>query len=165
MGISELDVTNNVKLEKIDYHDNANLISVINGGIVIDGLTWALCNVGALYPEEYGDKYTFEQAQTVCPSGWRTPTREELKSLSAHYSAYITYNGVKGRWFSGSKTYSDSVPAVFLPVLDASNSDGDYWSSTAGNSDSAYYLYFYGSSVYVDYRYRSYAYSVRCLKN
>lgn len=140
LSISELDLTNNAKLERIDYHENPNLISVINGGILIDGLTWALCNVGtSLYPEEYGNTYNFEQAQTVCPSSWRTPTREELQSLSAHYSAYITYNGVKGRWFSGSNVYSESAPAIFLSVLSGSL-NGGYWSSEVFNIYFADYL-------------------------
>ena len=72
---------------------------------------------------------------------------------------------MKGRWFSGSKTYSDSVPAVFLPVLDASNSYGYYWSSTADGSYGAYSLFFNGSEVNVYGNSRSNAYSVRCLKN
>lgn len=76
-----------------------------------------------------------------------------------------TFNGVKGRWFSCSKNYSDSVPAIFLPILNGDSSYGNYWSSTAGNGDSAYYLYFSGSSVYMNSNSRSNVYSVRCLKN
>ena len=75
-----------------------------------------------------------------------------------------TFNGMQGRWFSGSKTYSDSVPAVFLPVINGGSS-GDYWSSSAYYGSSAYYLFFNGSSVNVSNNDRSSAYSVRCLKN
>ena len=71
---------------------------------------------------------------------------------------------MKGRWFSGSNAYSESAPAIFLPVL-SGGSYGYYWSSTANNSSSAYHLYFSGSSVDVRSNYRSGAYSVRCLKN
>ena len=168
LGISELDLTNNAKLERIDYHENPNLISVINGGILIDGLTWALCNVGAsLYPEEYGDVFNFEQAQTACPPDWRTPTKEELQSLSAHYSADTRYNRVYGRWFSGSNVYSEFAPAVFFPVFKASeNFDaGFYWSSTARNSNDAYHLYFYYSSVFMRCDTSSSTFSVRCVKD
>ncbi len=42
---------------------------------------------------------------------------------------------------------------------------GYYWSSTAGYSDYAYYLFFYGSGVYVYYDRRSDAYSVRLCKS
>lgn len=111
LGISELDLTNNSRLERIDYRDTPNLKRVVNGGVVIDGLTWALHNVGALYPEECGNTYTWGQARSACPEGWRLPKRDELKSLSAHYR--IT-NSLDGCWFSGSHIYSEYSPAIFF---------------------------------------------------
>ena len=145
----------------------SNGSEVLGGAIEIDGRIWKRYNENSSTDNIYGGTYTF--GQTKCPSGWRTPTREELESLSAHYSAYTTYNGVKGRWFSGSKTYSESVPAVFFPVLNSSSSYGSYWSSTAksSGSTSAFSLFFNGSTVEVDKygRDRSNAYSVRCVKD
>lgn len=137
---------------------------LVQGGCVkIDGKVWMGANVGYAYDNHYGGKYTF--GQNPCPSGWRIPSKDELSSLSAHRSEMTTFNGVKGRWFSGSKTYSDSVPAIFLPILNGDSSYGNYWSSTAANGDSAYYLYVGGSSVYMNSTSRSNVYSVRCLKN
>mgnify|MGYP002677702058 FL=1 len=137
---------------------------LVQGGCVkIDGKVWMGANVGYAYDNHYGGKYTF--GQNPCPSGWRIPSKDELSSLSAHRSEMTTFNGVKGRWFSGSKTYSDSVPAIFLPILNGDSSYGNYRSSTAANGDSAYYLYVGGSSVYMNSTSRSNVYSVRCLKN
>lgn len=138
-------------------------LPVQGGCIEIDGKVWMGANVGYAYDNHYGGKYTF--SQNPCPSGWRMPSKDELSSLSAHRSGMTTFNGVKGRWFSGSKTYSDSAPAIFLPILDGDSSHGNYWSSTASTGDSAYYLYFNASSVYMNSTSRSNVYSVRCLKN
>ena len=56
-------------------------------GGVIDGVTWATRNVGergrfVARPEDRGEFYYFEEAQTACPTGWRLPTLEEIESLS-----------------------------------------------------------------------------------
>lgn len=133
---------------------------------VIDGKTWKQYNVGARLGNIYGDHYTFDNAQTACPSGWRVPTKDELSSLSANYSDWTT-NGVNGRWFSGSQAYSSSVSAIFLPV-DSTNPDyGLYWSSTEYNSSLAYRLTFQSyENLGVYYNsYRSSESSVRCLKD
>lgn len=132
----------------------------------VDGLAWASYNVGWSPTNLYGETYTFDDAQKVCPNSWRTPTRTEIESLSMNFSSEVTVNGMQGRWFSGSKTYSESVPAIFLPYKKGS-SGGHYWSSTDGSSYAyAYFLYFSGrSSVGVSDYFRSYTYSVRCLKN
>ena len=88
----------------------------------------------------YGSQSNFENAQNACPNGWRIPTKDELESLSANYSPETIFNGLKGRWFSGSRAYSSLVPAIFLPYIDWHfPSDGStyglYWSSMI---DSAY---------------------------
>ena len=130
----------------------------------IDGKTWKQFNVGTRLGNKYGDKYNFDDAQSACPTGWRAPTFAEIRSLAAHYSNWTTYLGMKGRWFSGSQTYSSTAPAIFLPVKSLGSSIGYYWSSTEYTSDFAYYLYFYSGIVYVGYS-RSNEMSVRCLKD
>lgn len=68
-------------------------------------------------------------------------------------------------WFSGSKTYSDSVPAVFMPFL-KDGSYGRYWSSTVVvTSNHTYILDFNGSNVSVYDATPSYGYYIHCLKN
>lgn len=162
LSISELDLTNNSQLERIDYRDTPNLKRVINGGVVIDGLTWALHNVGALYPEESGNTYTWYQAQSACPEGWHVPTRDELKSLSVHYR--IT-SSLDGCWFSGSHVYSESSPAIFF--FSCNNafcwSSQSYYDSEEGWV--ALCLAFLTVDVGVGYTPQSSKCPVRCLKN
>ena len=131
----------------------------------IDGKIWKQFNVGTRLGNKYGDKYNFDDAQSACPTGWRVPTIAELLSLSANYSDWTTYLRMKGYWFSGSQTYSSTVPAIFLPVYSSNSSNGEYWSSTEYNSRDAYHLYFNFGYVYVSNRYRSNERSVRCLKD
>ena len=131
----------------------------------IDGKTWKQFNVGTRLGNKHGDIYTFDDAQSACPSGWRVPTRAELQSLSANYSDLTTYLGMKGYWVSGSQTYSSTAPAIFLPVSSLYSSAGSYWSSTEYGSDFAYYLNCFSGSVNFYYSYRSFKCSVRCLKD
>ena len=97
-------------------------------GVVISGITWATCNVGSRgtfvsSPQEYGEYYTWTEAQNSCPQGWRLPTKGELKNLvsSGYTWKYIGYE------FAGGK--------LFLPVTRDSQNEhigkvDFYWSST-----------------------------------
>lgn len=114
-------------------------ISGCGGSIRIDGLLWAKMNVGWTPTNLHGETYTFDDAQKACPNGWRTPTKEEYESLSAHTSGGTTFNGMNGCWYSGSKTYSESNPAVFFPIGDV---DGRNWSSTMNGSKQAFCFLF-----------------------
>ena len=109
-----------------------------------------------------------------CPEGWRVPTSAEFAELINNYSSWtIDDNGRSGRWFSGTNSYTASVPQVFFPAAgDRSRNDGSanhrgndgrYWSS----SPRSYYagrLWISSSNVYVDSNYRAYGYSVRCVQ-
>ena len=195
LNISELDLTGITRLTSLDVTDNPKLLRVIcpsqdwlikvgavndmmlkyvdstgenifGGGVKIDEDYWACMNVGYSSDNLYGKTYSFSSAQSVCPNGWRTPTVSDLESLSAHYSSVTTVNGMEGRWFSGSKTYSSSVPAVFLPYQKGW-SGGGYWSSTEyyyyiGN---AFVLVLDSSGVGMCHSDRSDSWSVRCVKN
>ena len=193
LGISELDLTENTQLKVLDVSNNGKLAEVEvsspeclyrvfakndastkfvdsagqtlywGSEIEIDGTVWAGYNAGASRDDVYGNAYTFDNAVKACPNGWRTPRKANLQALSSHSSPEVTVNGVKGCWFSGSKAYSASAPAIFLPYLNGYY--GAYWSSTYNGSSFAYYLSFSSSSVYMDdYGDRSTSYSVRCLK-
>lgn len=196
LGISELDLTKNEKVMLLNISDSQNLKSIRyklleniqNRGIIgweptltelrysdtmvygtIAGLWWYPNNVGYSVSNTYGEQYTSYQAKTTCPSGWRVPTRDEQSSLSAHYSDFTTCNGMNGRWFSGSNTYSESVPSIFLPAAgnDGSNrgSYGCYWSSAIINGYDGYSLCFDSFNVSMNINNRSNSYSVRCVKD
>jgi uncharacterized protein (TIGR02145 family) len=143
-------------------------------GVTINGVTWATRNVGAKgrfvnNPEDYGNYYTFKEAQTACPTGWRTPTREEFKVLADANNGWTTVNGKTGRWFGNGK------PEVFLPAagsrsvsrgtLNSVDSKGYYWSDTPYSATYGYLLAFYAGTVnsgYYDYRDTGFA--VRCVR-
>ena len=119
------------------------------------------------WSNQYGELVKYSKA--ICPSGWRLPTIKEFEALSAHYSELITFEGVKGRWFSGRNVYSDNVQAVFLPNEGDGIDFGHYWSSSIKYNDNFSYLgncyllsYKYGVSV--DNYSKNGSMLVRCVK-
>ena len=108
---------------------------------------WATCNVGAKYPEDYGNCYTFDEAQELSNSYWRVPTREEICELlkKCDYK-WTTQNGVNGGLF----TSKINGKSIFLPSAGSRSgsavgyvgSYGYYWSSSAYDDYYAGYLYF-----------------------
>ncbi|MDR0907885.1 MAG: fibrobacter succinogenes major paralogous domain-containing protein [Rikenellaceae bacterium] len=148
-------------------------ISSSTDGVTINGITWASRNVGVKgkfmdNPEDYGLLYDFEEAQTACPKGWRTPTQEEFELLAAANNGWATFNGINGRWFD------NGGQAIFLPAAGYRNtsgaaysqgSDGDYWSSTPLNASYGSILSFYSSSVHpYGNSFYAYGFSVRCVR-
>ena len=108
-----------------------------------------------------------------CPEGWRVPTYAELDKLEDNYSSWTTdENGQYGYWFSGSVSYSSSVPQVFFPAAGNRNYAGGadfrggygyYWSSRSGRYG-AYNLLFSSSYVYITEDGRANGQSVRCVQ-
>lgn len=118
-----------------------------NTGVTINGITWASYNVGKAgkfvdKPEDCGNYYNFNEAQTVCPEGWRTPSVAELASLTGVASVWTTEGGVKGRRY-GSGNNTIFLPAAGRKTRSGSmflqDSYGQYWSNTqaprGSNSD------------------------------
>jgi len=130
--------------------------------ILINGVKWTTRNVGASSPEDYGNYYTDTQAQTVCPTGWRLPTRAELQLLINSGSTWTTQNGVNGRRF-GSGTNTIFLPAAGARYRNSGNffavdTDGYYWSNTE------YYHLNFNSSRTRTYEYANgYDFCVRCV--
>lgn len=109
-------------------------------GVVINGITWATRNVGAsgtfvAAPTDYGSLYNFDDAQGVCPTGWRLPTRTEFESF-----------GEATRWVEGSPNGREFGPTngekIFMPAAgfdswfgghQQRDIAGSYWSSTTDN--------------------------------
>jgi len=118
-----------------------------NKGVVINGVTWATHNVGASNPEECGDYFTWKEAKTACPKGWRLPTITELTSLSDTtkvINEYTTLNGINGRYFADKTTANKSI---FMPA------DNEiyctYWSSTRHNHYNAAYFFDFGNDGFL----------------
>lgn len=108
-----------------------------------------------------------------CPSGWRVPTRAEMYELSQNRSSWTTENGQNGYWFSGTQTYSSSVPRIFLPAAGSRaghtayasdrGTEGSYWTSLHGSYPSEFE--FTSSEVDLHLYYCAYGFSVRCVKD
>lgn len=95
-----------------------------------------------------------------CPSGYRLPTNTELEAERLSWSS----NNAAGAYASplkwtvaGNRNYSS---ANFADV----GSNGHYWSSSIFNGRS-YYLTFGSSSASSTLNQRTYAYSIRCIKD
>lgn len=108
------------------------------------GTMWASCNIGANSPEEYGDLFTWEEAQSYdCPS------LDEIKELLEYCpSEWTTLNGVNGRMFTGPNGNSIFLPAAGNRWWGSSLNNvgvfGYCWSSTKDSDDSydAYFFFF-----------------------
>ena len=99
-------------------------ISTSLEGVEINGVRWATRNVAARgtfasNPESAGNFFNWNEAQGVCPPGWRLPTETEFQRLIGAGSTWTRRNGVFGRLFAGQ---------LFLPV--AHGTRGIYWSSS-----------------------------------
>ncbi len=109
-----------------------------------------------------------------CPDGWRVPTYNELNELRSNHSSWTkNAEGQSGYWFSGTITYAEGVPRIFLPAAGYRfNSDGaadnrgyygKYWSSKP-NSYDAYDLGFHSGRVSLGSHFRADGYYVRCVQ-
>ncbi len=136
-------------------------------------------NDSAKYCAKYGRLYTWAAATTACPTGWHLPTKKEFETL---------FTAVGGKSIAGQKlksatgwtayggiTNEDAFAFSALPAgyrTDYGNYyyEGDYayfWSCTEDDSNYAYFMYLYygNDSAYLDYYYKDYGFSVRCLKD
>ncbi len=117
-------------------------------GLVDLGLsvTWATCNVGANFPQEYGAYYTYENALNLEKDGKRLPSPSEFQELEANCTwTWTEEKGVNGYKVTSRKNGN----SIFLPACHKEGPCGGYWSSSA--RDYGYYaccLYF--GSDYVD---------------
>jgi len=126
-------------------------------GVVINGVIWATRNVGEIgkfvnKPEDFGNEYTWQEAKTACPSGWRLPTEWELKGLGT------------GTWTTNGREFGTAPNTIFLPADGWSNvGSGYYWSSTELSSDYARILFFYNNSIFMNHSKKTDRNSVRCV--
>ena len=130
------------------------IVTVDVKGVVINGVKWATSNVGipagilVTSPNNYGELFSWDEAQNVCPTGWRLPTQIEFQSLVDAGSEQKKINKVSGCVF-GSGNNSIFLPAagsrdIFckddkMPTRDVI---GEYWSSTLNDDNSVHMLFF-----------------------
>ncbi len=120
--------------------------------------------------KKYGRLYTWEAAMKACPEGWHLPSKDEIGTLLATVGASNKERSENLRarsWENGLDKFGFSA----LPAggyYEEFNNLGNFtlfWSSTEYYSDDAYYLIFGGSRANVNYSYKHFGYSVRCLQD
>jgi uncharacterized protein (TIGR02145 family) len=140
--------------------------------VIIEGVEWATVNVGdsgvfVSSNAEMGGYYTFQEAQTVCPCGWRLPIKAEFEMIEKReFRSLSKINGVIYKKFGRDGNY------LYLPLagykmndnlLKNKNVFGYYW---INDNFIPYYLSVgktRGSWIFSDSS--SYKQSVRCVKD
>jgi uncharacterized protein (TIGR02145 family) len=144
--------------------------------IVLGKYTISACNVGTnvagLSEVSYGNYYTYDEALTICPSGYHLPSKEEWEGL---YTL-----GVKQKLWSKDEGYK-FVRSLQLPLagmyffadqrIEYAEEGGDYRTATIGGYDSVAnalvvrpYSYDFENVVVAGSSGRGNHYSVRCFK-
>ena len=116
----------------------------------------------------YGRLYDWQTARSVCPSGWRLPSKSDFETLlsNAGGSGSNAYNALKedgssgfsallGGWRYGSDAFSDI------------GISGSWWSSSEDGADGAWYLgmHSHGQGADVGNSRKELGFSVRCLQD
>ena len=126
----------------------------------------------------YGRLYDWETANAVCPSGWHLPTDVEWTTLTNYVGAstagsklkaasgwndYQSGNGTDNHDFSALPGGYGSSGGSFYYVGDY----GYWWSSTEDDAKVAWrrFMHYTSSGVGRGYEFKSYLYSVRCLRD
>ncbi len=121
---------------------------------------------------QYGRLYDWDTAMEVCPTGWHLPDNDEWDIL-VDFAGGSSVAGTKLKSASGWNGTDDygfnALPGgnryIGGGIYDPGDS-GYWWSATEGN-DTAYYQFIYNDdeNVFELNIKKSYAYSVRCVKN
>lgn len=117
--------------------------------------------------KDFGRLYTWDDAVTACPAGWRLPTNAEWDSLIA--------------WTGGEKkagyvlAYGDSLgfkmkfgfPPNINGRYSGNNIQASFWSADAYNGSTAWVYYFLKDKLpltYTNYFSKNYGMSCRCVR-
>jgi len=126
---------------------------------------------------QYGRLYHWKTAKTVCPSGWRLPTRQDWKTLVDYAGGWPIAGKTlkaKSEWESVGRIDEldmygfSALPGGYRRGYNDFRSIGhigNWWTATEGNGLSAYYRYMSFDNNYVN-EYagsRFYGFSVRCV--
>ena len=138
--------------------------------------------------DKYGPLYDWATAKNVCPTDWRLPTKKEIETLLAAAGGESTAGKVlksKTGWpkdddgFDGNGTDDYSFSALPGGRWEDGGPFSDegisayFWSLTAYNESSAYYMYlgytnyvlgYTNDKAKIDFNLKIHAFSVRCIK-
>jgi uncharacterized protein (TIGR02145 family) len=135
------------------------------------------CNTyGALYQWDEAMQYsTTHGARGVCPTGWHIPTYTEYQTLSTTVGGdgnALKEIGQGTDWGAGTNTSGFSALLAggrdYNGVFSYLGNFTNFWSSTESSTIDAELMYLYGDDrefIYIDYAYKEYVCSVRCVKD
>ena len=117
------------------------------------------------------------KVQGICPSGWHLPSYDEWNALFTAVGGQLNAGKVlksQTGWYSngnGTDAFGFSaLPAGSRYDYGYFNYDGYhayFWSATELYTDLAYlmYLYYFNEYAYLDYDFKDFGFSVRCLRD
>ena len=158
--------------ENLNYADSVKTPSLKGQSSCYDGAA-ANC-------EKYGRLYTWAAAiDSVCPSGWHLPSRDEWDTLITAVGGSSTAGTVlksQTGWTAYvGITNEDAFGFSALPAGERTNyggyslggSEAYFWSSTENGRSDAYrmYLYSYEDNAFLSDIDKNYGHSVRCVKD
>ena len=136
--------------------------------------TWSANGKGCGYGKTCSPNYP---VRGVCPTGWHLPTQTEWNTLFTAVGGSVTA-GTKLKSTTGWNSSGNGTDDYSFSALPAGlrNNSGRYydgggyayfWSSTENYNNDAYFMYLYYSrdNASLDYYYKIYGYSVRCVKD
>ena len=92
----------------------------------------------------------YDTTYDICPKGWRLPTRSEQSGITS--TSYVSaFSPVTGGYYNSGSLYYTGY--------------GYWWSSTASNSLSQYYLYYNSGSLNANGIGKYRGFSVRCVRS
>ena len=112
----------------------------------------------------------------ICPSGWHLPTRAEFETLFMNVGRESTA-GKMLKATNGWNSNGNGTDAFGFSALPAGGYNyayfyyggygANFWSSTESNGSYAYimYLYYSNDDASLNYNYKRYGFSVRCLRD
>ena len=141
--------------------------------------TWSTNGMGCGY---YRECSPTNPVRGICPEGWHLPDATEWNALfdavGGKATAGIMLKSTEGWNDKDDGTSGNGTDAYSFSALPAGyrDSHGDYydegysanfWSSTEGSSNSAYYMFLYYNDDNASLRYflKDYGFSVRCLRD
>jgi len=127
------------------------------------------------YCKKYGRLYDWNTAKTVCPKGWKLPSREDWGSLTATMGGgKVAGKRLKAKsgWNENGNGTDDfgfsALPGGRRNSSGGFNGAGNFglwWTATECSEGYAYFrfMFYYYCNVYEDIIVKSYGFSVRCV--
>jgi len=120
------------------------------------------CYGGKNFPEycrEYGKLYDWKAAMSVCPDGWKLPSKDDYEVLSDWDIEKLKASSVWDVVYGGMKYEDESRYYAFKDIM-------GYWWTSSEYGDRAYYFTLEKGGIKMNKsdQKKTYGFSVRCIK-